>query len=499
MHLRAKAISLTSIILALTALRFVSAGAPGGGPDPAAVAGAAPPVVRQTPPTKITSALADVPPDAVGESSQFSTDLNAWLTFIALNWPADTGTCGPNKSATILGGAGPTVWETYLTDADVFVAPGSQPSPWCPQTNGTLTAAQLSRLPAAVRRQAQQAGARKIFFRLSKASADVKRKARAGAGPHKFTSIEQSVGGPLTDQNGRFVRYEVRLNKDEYDFLKQYSLWNRKGQDAYTRKNTIAFPKGDNATGVVGAIEIKAAWKVLTPAEVAGKRFYMTTGVVYNNEQKQRPSIVTLGLVGLHFAHKTVTQPNWIWATFEHVDNLTPPPGSPPGAKASFFNPDCPPATCPPNAQTAKPPYTELGPTGRPLNRPVQVVRLNPVETLPVQPDNNVDQLNQIFQQLLQGSVWGNYQLISAQWEGEIPPGPKPPYLANSVIETFIQGPVPPSDGPNPYPSPKYNPFASGVTSSCLKCHSVAVTASALANNQPQPKADFSFIMGNAQ
>ena len=95
--------------------------------------------------------------------------------------------------------------------------------------------------------------------------------------------------------------------------------------------------------------------------------------------------------------------------------------------------------------------------------------------------------------------MWANYQLVSAQWTGEFGSLPKPAYLANTVIETFNQTPRPPTDGLYDYPDPNYNPFASCVTSSCLKCHSVAVTASALANNQPQPRADFSFIMGNAQ
>jgi hypothetical protein len=107
--------------------------------------------------------------------------------------------------------------------------------------------------------------------------------------------------------------------------------------------------------------------------------------------------------------------------------------------------------------------------------------------------DNNVDSLNKTFRALLQGSVWANYQLISTQWVGEAGVLPKPPFLANTVLETYIQMPKPPSDGPIPFPSPGYNPFAPGVTSSCLKCHSVATTASGKA------KGDFSFILGEAK
>ena len=104
-----------------------------------------------------------------------------------------------------------------------------------------------------------------------------------------------------------------------------------------------------------------------------------------------------------------------------------------------------------------------------------------------------VNQLNTVFRKLLQGSVWANYQLISTQWVGELGTLPKPAFLANVTLETFNQIPSPPSDGPFPYPSPKYNPFAPNVSASCMKCHFVATTASG------KLAGDFSFLLGNAQ
>ncbi|MGB8507512.1 MAG: hypothetical protein WCD76_03825 [Pyrinomonadaceae bacterium] len=434
-----------------------------------------------TPPQKITSALAVIPPDATGIPTQGNMNLNSWLTFVALNWPANTATCGPNLSGSILSGRGPTVWETYLDDSDVFVKPPATPSGWCAQTPSATKAARLARLPAKVRLLAQQQGVRKLLFRQAKASKNLSQ---------RFPGIDEAVGGVLTDQNGRFVRYEVRLNRDEYNFLTapKNNLWNQRGQDSYAQ--TITFPVGPSSYGPTGAIEIKAAWKVLSAKEVSGGRFYMTRAIVYNDD-KDTPSPgvnpVTLGLVGLHILHKTRSQPTWLWSTFEQVDNLKPPPHSPFGAKASFTNPDCSPLTCPPNVQTAPTPYTELDKNGKPLNKPVQVVRLNPVN------DSMAESLNVTFQKLLAGSVWANYKLISTQWVGEAGTLPKPAFLGNAVLETFIQGPVPPSDGPVAFPGAGYNPFGPGATSSCLKCHSVATTASGKA------KSDFSFIMGEAQ
>jgi hypothetical protein len=121
--------------------------------------------------------------------------------------------------------------------------------------------------------------------------------------------------------------------------------------------------------------------------------------------------------------------------------------------------------------QTAtKKPYPELDPkTGKPLNLPVNVVRVNPIE-------NPATQMNAGYQKLLAGSVWANYSLVATQWAGNLGGLPKPAYMANAVIETYTQGPKPPSDGPTPYPKAGYNPFSPNASSSCMKCHSVATT-----------------------
>src|SRR6202034_160551 len=39
-------------------------------------------------------------------------------------------------------------------------------------------------------------------------------------------------------------------------------------------------------------------------------------------------STLTVGLVGLHIVQKTKTRPQWIWSTFEQVDNVPPTPGA---------------------------------------------------------------------------------------------------------------------------------------------------------------------------
>ena len=76
-----------------------------------------------------------------------------------------------------------------------------------------------------------------------------------------------------------------------------------------------------------------------------------------------------------------------------------------------------------------------------------------------------------------QKSVWANYQLISTMWPTDPtqPIGaPAPTFLANTTLETYIQGTVP------------------NVSSSCIHCHSNATMTVPVAS-------DFTYILQRAQ
>lgn len=388
------------------------------------------PCVGSTCAAAVTTALATTPTDACPRFGEFQSDVDvySWNTFIAVNWPADTSTCQGDTSRSILSGQGPVVWETWALASDVFVSPGSQPAAWCPS----------------------KSGGPRTFGELRKASSQL---------TESFPNFNEAFGaGPVTDQTGRFVRFEKRLNLDEYNYLTVNNLWNKAGQQGAA----ISFPSGpgqepspcgNEPCGPTGAMEVKAAWKVLSDAEIASGRFYTTQGIVFNDAQGH-PSPgklpVTLGLVGLHIIHKTKTQQTWFWSTFEQVDNAT----------NSFFNPSC--TNCPANQQTARTPYTELDAQGTPINGPVQVTRVTPIES-------DAPALNAYYQGLLAGSVWQYYQLIGTQWATGGAPEGTASILANTVIETFFQG-----------------------SSSCFGCHQAAQSAAGTS-------ADFSYLMMEAQ
>jgi hypothetical protein len=74
-------------------------------------------------------------------------------------------------------------------------------------------------------------------------------------------------------------------------------------------------------------------------------------------------------------------------------------------------------------------------------------------------------------------SVWANYQLISTMWptDPKQPFGaPAPPFLANTTLETYIQGTVP------------------NVSSNCIECHNNATMTVPVAS-------DFTYVLQRAQ
>ena len=90
--------------------------------------------------------------------------------------------------------------------------------------------------------------------------------------------------------------------------------------------------------------------------------------------------------------------------------------------------------------------------------------------------------MNASFQGILKGTVWANYMLVSTQWPTNAasktdPTGlPAPTYLANTTLETYIQGKIPQS------------------SSNCIACHNNATTLHA-----PATPSDFTYILENAK
>ena len=367
---------------------------------------------------------------------QRSADIFSWQEFMALSWPVLAGQRGVPDPGKKIGDPGVRVWETWKEESKVFRPDAVTPEPWdAPE-----------RIPTSC------AGATKHLFRTQKIDdvVDLTVQAAAATG---------ALPATLTDQHGTLVRYEIRMNKVMFDYIVQNRLYDAKVQ---TLAKTVAFPSG--------AVLVKAAWRDITPEEAPS--YYTVTACVCDRDIKGQAAncqAKRMGLVGLHITQKTPSSPQWIWSTFEQVDNV-PGPGA--GAHPAFYDPKCP--TCPKNRQT------------RP-GTPNQITRLTPIPAAepncaqPQQAVDNVQRLNVDVQRALKGAgtVFAFYQLVNSQFPvpptGMQPPTVftvRPPVLANTTMESFVQR-----------------------TSTCMGCHSTARTV----NPTTFVSSDFTFTLNNAQ
>jgi hypothetical protein len=416
--------------------------------------------------------------DAAGKivEAQREFDTLAWQAFIALNWPAnDQG--APDESKTLADTGSPRVWQSWRLASTIFLPNGEKPQPW--GTTGTaLGTPSLYRTKAA--------------WRQHTTSAD-----------ENF----EAFSGPLVDQNGKWVRYEVLVDREEFDYLLDNELYSQDGQMAFSQRpagNQTDFPVNQGTTRH-GAIEIKLAWKELG-ANDDRNRFYTTKVKVTTAEQTPQEKTIEVGLVGMHIAMHTLSSPEWIWATFEQVDNAPDSTDTAGLAKRhTFFNPP------PPAAGKANilPPTNATLPDGSKswyeslTTVPVQVERiavptqgqLNPLDE-PIR--QSTRDFNAIVQGLLKNinSVFQYYELIGTQWPvhpnapafaggaGSAPesithktPGDMVPvFLVNTTMETYFQKGMQPAgpleqddrlaDG-----SPPIDTTPVTGTESCVGCH----------------------------
>ena len=86
-------------------------------------------------------------------------------------------------------------------------------------------------------------------------------------------------------------------------------------------------------------MDIKSAWIDMTNVPNPSRYYTRLAWLVDPISGQCSPAPVTVGLVGLHIVQKTPTRPQWIWSTFEQIDNV-PPPGFVPPTSAKTADPD---------------------------------------------------------------------------------------------------------------------------------------------------------------
>ncbi|WP_202944163.1 hypothetical protein [Cellvibrio japonicus] len=406
------------------------------------------PVLSSTIPLEITVSTTPV----TLESLQHDFDVFSWQSFVALNWPANPdGT--PNNNLVIgQNPNGPVVWQSWRESYTIFLPDGATPAPW----------GQASSLPDACK-----------GIDPGSIPPGTLQLTQVGKTPNVLDeSGEPFQTGPLIDQNGQYTRYEILTNETMFNYILNNKLYSKAGQKAFN--NDADFPPSISKTKQIGSIMLKAAW-IKMGGKFNPKDYHTAMALVYNNPAEQHGvtpacSLEQVGLVGFHIAHKTIDEPQWIWSTFEHIANVPTKGEKPTRTTYNYYDPAC--ADCAIN----EPPPRPWNPA-TPYTKPSQIERVIPIT-------DDTRALNDLYHQALAAavpnSVWLNYELVSTQWPTNAksktdPTGvPAPSFLANTTLETYIQGEI------------------KQTSSSCMACHN---NATGTTGNF----SDFTYLLQRAQ
>lgn len=357
----------------------------------------------------------EIPQDFQGNPIDFFDDFS-WRMFVAMVWPTLDGQRGTPDPTKAVGEPGSRVFETFKALHEVFHSDGTPPSAWntfdLPQYNPCDIQAAFGDVTL---------GSFSKFSNLG----------QAGFG---------TLVGPLLAQNGTYVRFLTTYNNIEFAQIMDQTLYRRPTPPATFQ---VTFKNG--------AIDTKSAWMDMKDAKHPDR--YYTRQAWVLDPVTGIPEKKLVGLVGLHIVAKTPSRPQWIWTTFEQVDNVPPLEAGNDGAFGKgTLN------------------FHDANPTPMPTRNPVAMDR---VLQEPTPPPFNVDRVKPIHSQTqatnkkyraaLQGTVWQNYQLVATQW----------PLSAND--------PSKPGTPPNTFPGTgASSAFANttlesfdqkSVTTSCMNCH----------------------------
>ena len=304
----------------------------------------------------------------------------SWRAFIAVVWPGLKNRQGIPDATQTVDGMGPRVFETYKSLPEVFHTDGSAPGA-------------LDTYDAAIH---NPCGVKTAYGDMTLGSFS------------KFSNLGQAgfgnLVGPLVAQNTTYVRYLTGFNNPAFQQIAAKKWYLRSSLP--TAPMSITF---DN-----GAVTVKSAWIDMTGI-ANPKRFYVRTAYVLDPVTGQT-SVLKVGLVGLHIVQKTPTRPQWIWSSFEHVDNV---PASGPGAFT--FNDGTG------MAMPKKDPYSMSRVLQPPTAKPFNVTRAKPIHPSTVTTNNDYHAA------LDKNSVWRFYQLVVTQW----PTKPNTPALPGTPQNTF--------------------------------------------------------------
>jgi hypothetical protein len=330
----------------------------------------------------------------IGNTEAKSFYALSWRLFKFLVWPASNapGKRGiPDITKKLTYAAGPRTFETFKTEWETFLPDARRPADW----NDYPTVAE----PCDNHPQLRPGDL--VLASLSKFGPFDERR-------------EAGLANLLVAQNQTYVRYHAAYNETVFDKILNQQLYDRDIVTAIPDAPS-GKPVPDRGRQNDGALTVKSAWIELPkggPNQIDPARFYFRDDAWIQDLGKQTCRQARVGLVGLHIVYKTPSRPQWIWSTFEHVNNV-PESSAEAGGKFTFNNGDLT-----QHMTTDPAPEFELPrPQGvKALGmhpRPFQVERLQRV-------DDEVLRINAVQQDALRslGSVWRHYKMVMTQWPG---------------------------------------------------------------------------------
>lgn len=373
-----------------------------------------------------------LPVDVCFPNTQRS-DFNAlsWQIFKFLVWPASSKHRGKaDTSRKITDMRGPRTFETLKADWETFLPDAFEPSRWEAYPRVVWTCTNQPKIKPG----------------------DLVLASRSEFG---VTEVDNAPGltNLLVAQNSTYVRYLAAYNKRVFKTIVSHKLYNPANVPTIVPPLPPHSPVPPAAIEPNGAMTVKSAWIELPKGnDPSGKqldpsRFYVRHHAWLRDPKTGVCSPATVGLVGLHIVFKTQSRPQWIWSTFEHIDNV-PEQVDPSGKTYTFNKGDGTHMTDDP-----EPMYLFPRPPGAPKPdvppKPFQVERLQKIseDTLKANGHSQAE-LGTL------GSVWRYYKLVMTQWPdipfepkddardaGPLPSCSEPGSTAaiNTTMETFLQ------------------------------------------------------------
>ncbi len=245
----------------------------------------------------------------------------SWLEFIALVAPVGSLRGGPGGSFANSGADqdATLVWETYLHRSELFPfnINGGQipPQPW-------------DNVPQYLMKRPKVEGSEDMVAYTSPYS-EYNNLDETSQISQNIIFFPTDPGDPKPQTDPQIV-FEAKVNYNQWAFVNENYKSFAPKFNQFRFDPPLDFP--DNT------LEVKAAWRPLSSIPTAEQyKYHTTTGIVYGGEE-YAPEAKTekLALIALHIIQKTENYPTFIFATFEHEDNLTNKAFQPPNFSSSI-------------------------------------------------------------------------------------------------------------------------------------------------------------------